>query len=308
LYFRTRARYCWRFFVLLLVLLVPLVEVAPLVEAAAFVEALNDWSPVELLVELESDWSPVVALVLLVTDWSPVDVVLSIVRLERPRRSISGEKVEVEPVTVFELSAVEPVIEDWDEEVEPVIVALVPAAADAERPAFVPVAAAAFVPAVEAWLSGMQSWWTGLAECSPAFPVALSASLPACGWPSWLHSGFEVAVAPLVAFVPRASELVPLAAALVALVLLVAFDVVSLMALLLVWASTGVAARTAAAIRLMVNFGFMKCSSVAKNIDMLFWDTQPRAVVASKRKNPVPADTSVDLGPHSPRPVFQAQS
>jgi hypothetical protein len=61
------------------------------------------------LVELESDWSPVVAEVLLLSDWSPVVVALSMVRLERPRRSMFGAKVEVEPVTEFVLSAVEPV-------------------------------------------------------------------------------------------------------------------------------------------------------------------------------------------------------
>ena len=200
-----------------------------------------------------------VALVLLVTDWSPVDVVLSIVRLERPRRSMFGWKVDVEPVTVFELSALEPVMDDWDEEDEPAMVAFVPAAAEAERPEFVPSAlvpaaaefvpfAAEFVPEAEAWLSGMQSWCTGLAECSFAWPVDLSASLPACGWPKVLHSGLD-AVALVLATV-----LVPLAAAFV---LLVDFDVVSLIALLVVCASAGVAARTVAAMRLRVRLGFM---------------------------------------------------
>ena len=175
----------------MLVLLVPLVDDAPLVEAVAFVELVRDWSPVELLVELERDWLPVVALVLLVTDWSPVDVEFSMVRLERPRRSISGWNVDVDPVTVFELSALEPEIEDCDEDVDPVTVAFVPAAAEAERPefvpaafvpaAFVPATAPELVPAVEAVLSGMQSMWTALAEWSLASPVALSPSLPACG-------------------------------------------------------------------------------------------------------------------------------
>jgi hypothetical protein len=46
----------------------------------------------------------------------------------------------------------------------------------------------------------MQSWCTGLAECSFALPVSLSASLPACGCPSSLHSGLDAeAVAELVA-------------------------------------------------------------------------------------------------------------
>jgi hypothetical protein len=241
-----------RFFVLL----VPLVDVAPLVELVAFVELVKDWSPVELLVELERDWSPVVAFVLLVTDWSPVDVALSIVRLERPRRSMFGAKVDVDPVTAFELSELEPEMEDCDEDEDPVMVALVPAAAEAALAEFVP---AALVPAVEAWLSGMQSWWTALAEFSLALPVALSASFPACGLPSWLQSGLEaadVALVPLATvLVPFAAELVPLAAALV---LLVDFDVVSLIALLVVSASAGVAARTAAAIRLRVKLGFIR--------------------------------------------------
>ena len=249
----SEARYCWRFFLpALLVLFVPFVDEAPFVaEAAAFVELVRDWSPVELLVELESDWSPVVAFVLLVTDWSPVDVVLSMVRLERPRRSMFGAKVEVEPVTVFELSALDPLMDDWEVDEDPVTVAFVPAEAEAEVPfvdlaALVPASAPELVPAVEAWLSGMQSMWTALAEWSLAWPVALSASLPACGCPSVLHSGLD-AVAALVAFV--------------LLVLLVALDVVSLIALRVVCASTGVAARTAEAIRLRVKLGFMKFSS-----------------------------------------------
>jgi hypothetical protein len=92
-----------------------------------------------------------------------------------------------------------------------------------------------------------------------------------------LHSGLEaaaVALVPLVAaFVPLAAEFVPLAAAFV---LVVAFDVVSLIALLVVWASAGVAARTAAAIRLRVKLGFMKYSSgeKQKTEDMLTWDTR----------------------------------
>jgi hypothetical protein len=172
----------------LLALLVPFVDEAPLVEVVAFVELVRDWSPVELLVELERDWSPVVADVLLLSDWSPVDVVLSIVRLERPRRSMFGAKVEVEPVTELVLLALEPVTDDWDEAADPEIVAFVPAAALAAgeaplvelvAPLVEPVTAPEL--AVEAWLSGMQSMWTGLAECSLAWPVALSASLPACG-------------------------------------------------------------------------------------------------------------------------------
>jgi len=199
------------------------------VDAAALVELESDWSPVELLVELESDWSPVVADVLLLSDWSPVVVALSMVRLERPRRSMFGAKVEVEPVTEFVLSAVDPVIDDCELAVEPVTAALVPAVALFDEPVF--------RPAVPAWLSGMQSWWTGLEECSLAMPVDLSASLPALGLFSWLHSGFAVAVGVGVAFV-----------VLVALGMVEAFGELELIALLLVWASAGVAARTAAAI------------------------------------------------------------
>src|SRR5438045_9470759 len=80
-----------------------------------------DWLPVVPVLELLDDWSPVVALVLLLSDWFPVDVVLSIVRLERPRRSISGLKVEVEPVCAFWLFAVDPVAEELELGDEPEI-------------------------------------------------------------------------------------------------------------------------------------------------------------------------------------------
>jgi len=154
-----------------------------------------------------------VAGVLLLNDWSPVDVVLSIVRLERPRRSMSGAKVEVDPVTEFVLLAVEPVTEDCEVAEEPVTAALVPAVAlftEAEAEGDV------------AWLSGMQSWWTGLDDFSFAMPVDLSASLPAFGLFNWLHRGFAAVVAELVA------------------------------------ARAGVAASTAAAMRLRVKFGFIR--------------------------------------------------
>ena len=39
----------------------------------------------------------------------------------------------------------------------------------------------------------MQSWCTGLDECSFALPVSLFASLPAFGWSS-LHSGLAAVV------------------------------------------------------------------------------------------------------------------
>lgn len=166
-------------------LLFAVVAVLPLVPLVD--ELLRDWSPVVLVVELLRDWSPVVADVLLLSDWSPVVVVLSIVTLERPRRSMVGETVEVEPVMEFCESAVEPVTDEVELEVEPVTEGLVepltvPGVVDVE-PFIVPVLAVLpFVPVdVEAWLSGMQSMWTGLDECCFAFPVDLSACLPAFG-------------------------------------------------------------------------------------------------------------------------------
>jgi hypothetical protein len=69
---------------------------------------------------LESDWSPVVLDVELLSDWSPVDALLSIVTLERPRRSIFGLTVDVLPVTAFCELAVEPVTVDVEDEAEPV--------------------------------------------------------------------------------------------------------------------------------------------------------------------------------------------
>lgn len=83
----------------------PLVAVEPLVEAVAAAlvdcEALPeaDWSPVVVVAVWPEVWSPVVVVAEELTDWSPVVVALSIVTLERPRRSMFGLKVEVEPVT-----------------------------------------------------------------------------------------------------------------------------------------------------------------------------------------------------------------
>jgi hypothetical protein len=92
---------------------------APVAEAE--VSLLRDWLPVEALVLLLSDWSPVLVVVLLVSDWSPVDVVLSIDRLERPRRSTVGETVEVDPVIEEFTSALDPVTAELLLEAEPVI-------------------------------------------------------------------------------------------------------------------------------------------------------------------------------------------
>lgn len=144
-----------------------------------------------------------VEVVLLLRDWSPVLVVLSIVRLDRPRRSISGVKVDVDPVTLDVEFAEDPLIDEFTLELEPVTDGLVDARAvvelalavlAAEGAALVADAVPEVAPA--ACSSGMQSMCTGLEECSFALPVSLPASLPAFGWPSELHSGLELAVAP----------------------------------------------------------------------------------------------------------------
>jgi hypothetical protein len=240
--------------------------VLPFVPVVVPVALLSDWSPVVLVVELLRDWSPVVAVLLLLSDWSPVEVVFSIVRLERPRRSMFvGLTVEVEPVIEFCVLAVEPVTEDCDCAVEPLIdgltvaVPLVVEDGAALVPAVVPLVVPAVRPLAAASLSGMQSWCTGLAECSFALPVCLSASLPACGWPSSEHSGLvaPLVVAVLVRFV--VDDVAPLArfvpdVVAVLLVVGVALDALSeTVALLVVCANAGVAPITAAAITLRVN-------------------------------------------------------
>ena len=48
---------------------------------------------------------------------------------------------------------------------------------------------------VLAWLSGMQSWWTGLEECSLALPVSLPASFPAFGLFNELQRGLVAVLA-----------------------------------------------------------------------------------------------------------------
>lgn len=212
----------------------PLVPVAPLVpeveplvpvaDGLAVADELSDWSPVVAEVLLDSDWLPVEVVVLLVSDWSPVDVVLSIVTVLRPRRSRVGFTVEVEPVTDAFTSEDEPVTDDVLLEVEPLIegveealvplVPLVPLMPPLVEPddsePVLPVALPESEPAVvPAWLSGMQSMWTGLAEWSLARPVLLSACLPAFGWFRLLHSGFD-AVAEVAPLVPVAVALLPL--------------------------------------------------------------------------------------------------
>jgi hypothetical protein len=172
-----------------------------------------DWLPVVAVDALLEDWSPVVVVAVVLEDWSPVDVVLSIVRLERPRRSMFGLKLELEPVIDEFTSVEEPVTDEFALEVDPVTDGLVVAlwfelaVVSILGPNAAPVVGALLEgtePVVEACESGMQSWCTGLAECSFALPVSLSASLPAFGWLSSLHSGFvAVAVAGGVAAVVR---------------------------------------------------------------------------------------------------------
>ena len=139
--------------------------------------------PVELEVELPSDWLPVEVEVLLLSDWSPVLVELSIERLERPRRSMLGLKVEVEPVTEFWVSVLDPVIDDCEPVVEPVTEGLVLEVLDDGEPDMPELVL------LEAVVSSMQSWWTGLDECSLALPVDLSANFPAFGLLKLLQGG-----------------------------------------------------------------------------------------------------------------------
>jgi hypothetical protein len=205
-------RFCFFFSSSVAVVVEPFVELVP--EAVVDCEALPlaDWLPVLVVAVWPEVWSPVVALEVEVTVWSPVVVALSIVTLERPRRSMVGLTVEVDPVTDVLVSVDEPVIDELCELVDPVTEGLAVALPAAFTPvvalcedealgvvevlgAFVP-AAAALVELVLACESGMQSMWTGLDERSPAMPVSLPASLPAFGWFNSLHSGF--AVVPLV--------------------------------------------------------------------------------------------------------------
>ena len=191
----------------------PLVELVPLAVVDCEALPVADWLPVDVVAVWPEVWLPVVAVDVVLADWSPVVVALSIVRLERPRRSMFGLNVEVEPVTAVLVSVDEPVIDELCEVEEPVTEGL----AVALPPAFTPVVAlpdteggfvapAALVPAAlaplvaEACESDMQSMWTGLAERSPALPVSFPASLPALGWFRSLHSGLLVeAVGLLVA-------------------------------------------------------------------------------------------------------------
>jgi hypothetical protein len=175
---------------------------------------LADWSPVVVVDVVSADWAPVDVVASTDDDWLPVVVLLSIVRLERPRRSMVGLNVEVEPVTDEFTSVDEPatllLVVDVEPETDGLAVAVPEALLSVRVPveAVVPVPAAPVVAApvvaapvtddAPACESGMQSMWTALADFSFALPVALPASLPACGWPSSLQSGFELVVVAVV--------------------------------------------------------------------------------------------------------------
>jgi len=119
--------------------------------------------------------------------------------LELPPRPLVVPVVLPEPMPVPEPMlpvepAVPPVVEP---EVEPV---LDPPVAPFKAPPAEPAVEPVVDPPLAVAESSMQSWWTGLAECSLALPVSLFASLPAFGWFSVLHGTFAV-VEVLVAFV-----------------------------------------------------------------------------------------------------------
>lgn len=124
-------------------------------------------------------WLPVVAFVLLPSDWLPVVVVLSRFNVERPRRSMLGLTVEVDPFMLLVEFAVDPVTDDVVPAVEPVVL-------EGDAEVAPDVLAEGLAPleedVPELAVSGAQSSCTGLAECSFASPVDLSASLPAFGW------------------------------------------------------------------------------------------------------------------------------
>lgn len=183
----------------------PFVPASLVPEVLALAEDDSDWSPVVLEVPLLRDWSPVVADVLLLRDWSPVLVLLSIVTLERPRRSMVGLTVDVEPVCDVVESAELPVIDEVLFAVDPLSegdeLAVAPEGDAVPEALPLPVRPDSVVvvllepsrvPPLAAVVSSMQSMCTGLLERSFARPVSLSASLPAFGWSSSLHSGLEM--------------------------------------------------------------------------------------------------------------------
>ena len=157
---------------------------------------------------------PLTAPVLLLSDWLPVDVVLSMFTVERPRASMVGLTVEVEPLVLLVLFAVERVLEAVFAVFDVVFDAVEGLrAAEVDVEAEGAMLADVFAFAVA---SGMQSSWTALAEFCLALPVDLSASLPALGWArpdlpaSRLLHGGSVALAVVVAFADDCFEVAEL--------------------------------------------------------------------------------------------------
>ena len=178
-----------------------MVEPVPLALVDCEAVPLADWSPVVVVAVWPEVWFPVVVFAVVLTDWSPVVVALSIVRLERPRRSMFGLKVDVEPVTEVFTSVEEPVMVELCEVDEPVTDGLAVALPEAVTPVVAawlvdaPAVLGMRPPGCEAACdSGMQSTWTGLEERSLAMPVPLSACLPAFGWFKSLHNGLVAVV------------------------------------------------------------------------------------------------------------------
>ena len=126
-------------------------------------EPLADWSPVVVVDVVPCVCAPDVVLASMLDDWLPVVVALSMVRLERPRRSMLGLKVDVEPVTEEFTSVDAP---DWLAvvlELEPVFEGFAVALPDAL--VLAPCDALVLAEGDEAALeSGVQSWCTGLDE------------------------------------------------------------------------------------------------------------------------------------------------
>jgi len=149
-------------------------------------EPVADWLPVVVVELVSIDCVPEVLLASTLDDWLPVVVALSIVSDERPRRSMFGLNVDVEPVT-DELTSVEApdwlaVVEELEPETEGLAVAV---------PVALVFAFAACEALVEDVDSGTQSLCTALLECSAALPVVLLASLPAFLLPSSPQVGVE---------------------------------------------------------------------------------------------------------------------
>ena len=95
-------------------------ELVPVASVDCVAVPVADWLPVVVVAVWPDVWLPVVVLAVVLTDWSPVVVALSMVRLERPRRSMFGLNVDVEPVTDVLWSVEEPVIDELCEVEEPV--------------------------------------------------------------------------------------------------------------------------------------------------------------------------------------------